>query len=368
MSLINRMLSDLEERRGGNLRNVDQAIDGLRATPSPAVRRKKRIAPATLATGLLIAGLGALCAYLFFSRPPASAVAVTPPPTAVPVPVIAPALPAQPSPAAPGAPAPQAVVITDTPAPATVPQTPAARAAEPAPPAPQASAETAATPPAPAAETAAVWPEPEPAPPPAPEHHARQRMLSKANTDAQSEPLVEAPARASTRPERLRSEGSFHIAEATPPSTAEQAIALLQQGDNAGAEAMLHDGLASAPGDSAMARVLGHILLARNEAGAAVQVLQPAAPAIATDPEYNALLAAAEQRSGAHAQAIRRYRALLEQSPGNGAWLVGLGISLQATGEARAAADAFLQALADPALPTPLHDFAMQQSTQLRQP
>jgi MSHA biogenesis protein MshN len=129
---------------------------------------------------------------------------------------------------------------------------------------------------------------------------------------------------------------------------------------------LLREGLENAPGDSAVARVLGHILLARNDARGAVQVLRPAAPTAASDPEYNALLAAAEQRSGAHAQAIRRYRGLLEQNPDNGAWLVGLGISLQATGEAKAAADAFLQALADPALPAPLHAFAMQQSTQVR--
>lgn len=375
MSLINRMLSDLEERRGGNLRNVDHAIDGLRATPAPAARRKKRIAPATLATGLLIAGLLVLCAYLFYTRLPANTVAVAPAPAVVPAPDIAPALPAQPAPAVTPAtaptPAPQPVVITDTPvlppAQATkAPGSPAAQAAAPAPPGPPSAAEAAATPAAP--ETASLWPEPEPAPPPAPAEPARQRMLNEASTEEHTEPLVETSARASAPRERPATEGSFHIAEAAPPSVAEQAITLLQEGDTAGAEALLREGLASAPGDSAMARVLGHILLARNETAAAVQVLQPAAPAITTDPEYNALLAAAEQRSGAHAQAIRRYRGLLGQNPGNGAWLVGLGISLQATGEARAAADAFLQALADPALPAPLHDFAMQQSTQLRQP
>jgi hypothetical protein len=84
MSLINRMLSDLEERRGGNLRNVDHAIDGLRATPAPTTRRKKRIPPATLAAGLLIAGLTALCAYLLVSRAPASPVAQVPAAAAVP--------------------------------------------------------------------------------------------------------------------------------------------------------------------------------------------------------------------------------------------------------------------------------------------
>jgi len=359
MSLINRMLSDLEERRGGNLRNVDHAIDGLRATPAPTTRRKKRIPPATLAAGLLIAGLTALCAYLLVSRAPASPVAQVPAAAAVPAAEQVAAVQAQTAPAMPAATGtPQAVVITDAATPATQP---VAATAPPA--APPQSVEAPAAPMPPPEKVALPEPEPEAAPP---QQRSRQRMLSKASTEEQQEPLVETARSAPARAERPPAESSFHIAEATPASVSDEALALLEQGDTAGAEALLREGLENAPGDSAVARVLGHILLARNDARGAVQVLRPAAPTAASDPEYNALLAAAEQRSGAHAQAIRRYRGLLEQNPDNGAWLVGLGISLQATGEAKAAADAFLQALADPALPAPLHAFAMQQSTQVR--
>ena len=359
MSLINRMLSDLEERRGGNLRNVDHAIDGLRATPVPTTRRKKRIPPATLAAGLLITGLTALCAYLLVSRPPAIPVAQAPAASVVPGAEQATAVQAQPAPATPAvAVTPQAVLITDTATPAAQP------VAATAPPAvPPQAVETPAAPAPPPRKAALPEPEPEAAPT---QPRSRQRMLSKASTEEQQEPLVETARSAPARPERPPAESSFHIAEAAPASATDEALALLEQGDTAGAEALLREGLENAPGDSAMARVLGHILLARNDARGAVQVLRPAAPIAASDPEYNALLAAAEQRSGAHAQAIRRYRGLLEQNPDNGAWLVGLGISLQATGEAKAAADAFLRALADPALPAPLHTFAMQQSTQVR--
>jgi MSHA biogenesis protein MshN len=361
MSLINRMLSDLEERRGGNLRNVDHAIDGLRATPVPTTRRKKRIPPATLAAGLLITGLTALCANLFVSRPPAIPVAQAPAASVVPGAEQATAVQAQPAPATPAvAVTPQAVLITDTATPAAQP---VAVAAPPA--APSQPVETPAAPARPPPPQKAALPEPEPEAAP-PQPRSRQRMLSKASTEEQQEPLVETARSAPARPERPPAESSFHIAEAAPASATDEALAMLEQGDTAGAEALLREGLENAPGDSAMARVLGHILLARNDARGAVQVLRPAAPTAASDPEYNALLAAAEQRSGAHAQAIRRYRGLLEQNPDNGAWLVGLGISLQSTGEAKAAADAFLRALADPALPAPLHTFAMQQSTQVR--
>lgn len=363
MSLINRMLSDLEERRGGNLRNVDHAIDGLRATPVPTRPRKKRIPPATLAMGLVIAGLIGLCAYLFLSRTPqqpvAPAVVATPPADLQPQPAAPAAMPAP----APGpsttasAPAPaQPVVVTDvvpppTAAAAPVQTTPAA-AAPVEPPAQES--------------TSAAWPDPAPVTEAPPPRAPRQRMLGKASGSAAPEPLVEAEKPAARSARKPAPDAGFHIAEAAPPPTADQAVALLEAGDTAGAEALLREGLADEPGNTAMARVMGHILLARNDAAGAVSALRPAAPPMAADPDFHALLAAAEQRSGAHEAAVRRYRGLLASNPGNGAWLVGLGISLQALGDTRAAADAFLQALADPALPAPLHDFAMQQSTQVR--
>lgn len=370
MSLINRMLSDLEERRGGNLRNVDRAIDGLRATQGPAPRRKKRIAPATVATGCVIAGLMVLCGYLFVSRPSTSTMVQAPAATPVPEPAVTASTPvtvqqppASPAPAAAApsvTPQPMPVVITDTPPAAAEP---VERAAEPPPAVPR--TETPLT--EPARDIAAAWPEPEPEPEPARAPPKRQRMLSTGSSGERQEPLVDTEKRAPPARERSSADSSFHIAEATPRSIADEALALLEEGDSAAAESLLREGLANAPGDSDMARVLGHILLARNDASAAVRVLRPAAPTVEADPDFNALLAAAEQRSGAHDQAIRRYRSLLERTPGNGAWLVGLGISLRANGDAKAASDAFLQALADTSLPAPLHDFAMQQATQVRE-
>lgn len=355
MSLINRMLSDLEERKGGNLRNVDQAIDGLRATPVPQRPRKKRIPPATLAMALAIVALLALCGYLFWSRspalptPPAATVAETP----APPPSTAGATLPVPATAVPATPPPQPVVVTDVP--------PVATAATPS------AAAPASTGAAPATDTpgAGARAEPPAAAEPEARPERRQPVLAAARSDDHEEPLVDT-GKPATKPERSGAEARFRIEEAAPPPTADQAVALLEAGDAAGAESLLREGMEKAPGDASMARVLGHILLSRDAAAEAVRVLRPAAPTVASDPDFHALLAAAEQRSGAHADAARRYRALLTTAPGNGAWLVGLGISLQALGNAQEAADAFLQALADPSLPAPLHDFAMQQSTQVR--
>ena len=359
MSLINRMLSDLEERKGGNLRNVDHAIDGLRATPVPQRPRKKRIPPATLTMGFVIATLIALCGYLLWSRnpappvTPAATVAEAPVAASTPPPATAPATPPAPA-TATATPQPQPVVVTDV---APVASTPAPPAPTPVP--------AQAVPPASETTGAGAWPEPPAAAEPDARPARREPVLAAARPDEHEEPLVDT-GKPAAKPGRSSTEARFRIEEAAPPPTADQAVALLEAGDAAGAESLLREGLESAPGDAAMARVLGHILLSRGAAAEAVGVLRPAAPAVEADPDFHALLAAAEQRNGAHADAARRYRALLATSPGNGAWLVGLGISLQALGNAQEAADAFLQALADPSLPAPLHDFALQQSTQVR--
>ncbi|MFM7274520.1 MAG: tetratricopeptide repeat protein, partial [Gammaproteobacteria bacterium] len=143
---------------------------------------------------------------------------------------------------------------------------------------------------------------------------------------------------------------------------AELALALIDSGRPEEAEALLREGIAAGPGDSDAARVLGHLLLGQGDARGALEVLAAAAPPLAEDPDYHALMAAAEQRSAAHAAAARRYRELLALQPGNGQWRVGLGISLLATGDGSGAADAFRQALADPSLPPALRSFAMQQA------
>ena len=381
MSLINRMLTDLEERRGGNLRNVDHALDGLRPTTGEPPKRRQRIRPVSAAAIAVIAMLAALSTYLFLridaAAPPASAVTETAARSDNPV-----------APAAVQAP-PQAPVVTP-PAAATgeqsvpviladVPRE--AAPAEPEAPAPVAPAEEPAPMPEATQDVAVATPPPRAVTTPKP-------MLSQPSTEQHIEPLVNTSATSDARrsgnrktdrsaaanntspapAKEAEGESSFFLADAAPPDgAADRAITMLEDGDTEGAEALLREGLAAAPGDTSMARVLGHILLARNDAAAAVQALRPAAPALESDPDYHALLAAAEQRSGAHGPAIRRYRQLLRLQPANGAWLAGLGISLQASGDAPGAAEAFLQALADPALPPPLHDFAMQQATQIKE-
>ncbi|MFM7274078.1 MAG: hypothetical protein ACKO4A_09495, partial [Gammaproteobacteria bacterium] len=83
MSLINRMLTDLESRRGGNLRNVDGVIDGLQPSESPArAPTARRRSPLLLGIVVGAASVAALLAWQPWKQAPAvsAAPAVAPAP------------------------------------------------------------------------------------------------------------------------------------------------------------------------------------------------------------------------------------------------------------------------------------------------
>jgi MSHA biogenesis protein MshN len=52
-----------------------------------------------------------------------------------------------------------------------------------------------------------------------------------------------------------------------------------------------------------------------------------------------------QQRNNLHAEAVANYQAALQLQPGNGAWLMGIGISLQALRRTEEARTAYRQAL-----------------------
>jgi MSHA biogenesis protein MshN len=70
------------------------------------------------------------------------------------------------------------------------------------------------------------------------------------------------------------------------------------------------------------------------------------------------LLAALYQRQGNHQAAARIYRQLLELRPGFGNWQVGLGVSLEALGDAAGARQAYQAALQARGLPSRLAHYA----------
>jgi MSHA biogenesis protein MshN len=92
------------------------------------------------------------------------------------------------------------------------------------------------------------------------------------------------------------------------------------------------------PRQPGLAMVLARLQLERG--GPALDTLMRTLPYADSSPEYQAFVAGVLQREQRHDEAAERYRAALKLSPQNGVWWMGLGISLQASGhtpEARAA-------------------------------
>ncbi|MCC7412163.1 MAG: tetratricopeptide repeat protein [Gammaproteobacteria bacterium] len=344
MSLINQMLRDLEDRRGGARLSADLVLQDLSPTASASLPRR---VPGISMLGLLaLVTLAVLVIRLIGMVPPTAA-----PPVRSDAGSTRPAQPMDGSRVAGAAPA----AVVTAPAGAT-----------------GAMAVAAAPAPAPVGETAD------------PVVAAEAMIAASADAFESQQPAAELPATLAIRP----AAGGAAAPDASPYA---RALQLARQGRHAGAIALLEPYL-DAHGDDVRARLLlvsaltatgrndelkvalaaatarlpseprlalpfARILVDEGRLEAAVEVLARAAPELAADPAYHAFTAALEQRLGRHQRAVELYRAVLAVRPGHGIWSMGLGISLTARGERDAARAAFEQALADPSLAPNLRRF-----------
>jgi len=129
------------------------------------------------------------------------------------------------------------------------------------------------------------------------------------------------------------------------------AVEWLGRGRTADAERILAEGLALNPQQPQLAVVLARIQAERHELPAAIDTLHASlrGGSAATAPdqaEALALMATLQQGAGQHREAIDAFSAALRQSPQNGAWWIGLGISLAAEGRGPSSREAFERARA----------------------
>lgn len=106
----------------------------------------------------------------------------------------------------------------------------------------------------------------------------------------------------------------------------------------------LRDGLQIDPAQSGAAMILARLQIERGEAKAAIDTLQRHLPHGGERADYRAFFAALLQREGRHREAIDHYGVALRQSPQNGVWWMGLGISLQSDHRYADASDAYHRA------------------------
>jgi MSHA biogenesis protein MshN len=110
------------------------------------------------------------------------------------------------------------------------------------------------------------------------------------------------------------------------------------------AAASLQEGLALNAGNTGFAMLLARILVEGNDIPAALIVLQRHAAPADRNPDFHAFAAALYQRLDRHQEAIEQYRTALGLAPSAGVWWLGLGISFQAVGRPKDALEAFTRA------------------------
>ena len=141
---------------------------------------------------------------------------------------------------------------------------------------------------------------------------------------------------------------------------------LVEGKKNNEAEQLLQDGLRLNPNQFGLALALSSMQYERGNIADAIETLQKSAPAAQNSPDYLARLAGLLQRQARHREAIENYQAALRLAPGSGVWLMGLGISLQAASRNSEAQDAFRRAKASNTLNPELQAFVDQRLKQLQ--
>ncbi len=142
---------------------------------------------------------------------------------------------------------------------------------------------------------------------------------------------------------------------------------LLASGRISEGAALLREGLEVAPQHLPFRTAVARLQVEQGAVPEARQTLLGGPlPEIAADPHFHGLLAAIEQRLGAYGRAADLYALLVAEWPLNGAWWLGLGISLEGAGRRDEAVQAYARAMQMTDLGAEPREFARGRLEQLR--
>jgi MSHA biogenesis protein MshN len=131
------------------------------------------------------------------------------------------------------------------------------------------------------------------------------------------------------------------------------------------ADALLRKGVALPAVRLASALALARLMVERGQAAAALDLLLENAAAGERSADYQGFVAALLNRAGRHREAAERYQAAVQLAPNESRWWAGLGIALEAEGKPAEARAAYQKASGLPGLPAEL---ALHIEQRLRQP
>ncbi len=120
------------------------------------------------------------------------------------------------------------------------------------------------------------------------------------------------------------------------------------------AEKVLREGVDLPATRLASTLTLARLLVERNQTTTALDLMQQQAASGEKSAEYQGFLAVLLNRAGRPHEAAERYQAATRLAPGEARWWAGLGIALEADGQSAAAHDAYLKARSLPGLPPEL--------------
>ncbi|MDP2154586.1 MAG: tetratricopeptide repeat protein [Sulfuricella sp.] len=364
MSLINQMLQELEQHRGGDSRRdaLPRQVRAVSATE--LMPGKGRLWLLLTAAAVLAAVAGGMVLYgpRWGGGPVVKQPAPMPPAPMAIQPAPPPAVELQLSPALTEA--------SQPPAPAAVPPPPApaspqAKAEPPAPATP--AAEREGMPPAERDKTPAQQPRIERGG----EARGRAAALAGQKMVKQVTPQQQAEFHYQKALELLQ-QGRLSEAEASlgetlrlePRHQAARQVwvgLLLEQKRYAPAEQSLREGLELAPDQAGFAMALARLQVERGNDRAAVETLRRSLVKTSDNADLRGFFALLLQRAGRHGEAIGHFKEALKISPESGNWWVGLGISCQEEKRLEEAESAFKRAILIEGLSPELQSFADQQ-------
>jgi MSHA biogenesis protein MshN len=132
----------------------------------------------------------------------------------------------------------------------------------------------------------------------------------------------------------------------------------LESGQLDPAQALLIEGQRLHPDQPGFAQTLARVKVEKGDVPGAIQLLEASSRGAGRDdPQTHALLGALLLRVLRYEESVQHYLVALRTDPGNTSWLVGAGVGLEATGKTSDAAEAYRRAASAPGLTPDLAGF-----------